>query len=404
MKDNTLSGSAAFHILSFVLLFIVLSLPGCGGGSSSSPPTPTCTGGTPSNLAPPSQINQMAVYQSTCQGSVNSPVVTLTVCVPHTTTCQSIPNILVDIGSTGLRLSHTLSITSQLPQEQISGQNIFECFSFVSGYNFGPVVTAEVTMGNESPITVPVQISNSTLPAPQTCQTTGPSSPFQPYYNGILGLLFPQYDGGAYYAGSNYSPVNGTGILNSNQLPYEVQNPVFLLPNDYEGILLSGFPLVPPQKGASNVSGLLTFGVSSATGLTQLKTNSSGTITANYNNSSSLPAFFDTGSNGLFIDNSHITPCTGSLAGFFCGNLSSQSATLTGTNGQSSTFSFSIVSAQTLFFTGNNDFSSLGGPQPGEFDAGFPAFLNGQEQEIGLEWTSNTNTSGIGYFLAPTSF
>lgn len=404
MTENILSRSPAYYILLFILLSGFLGLPGCGGGGSSSPTTtPTCTGGTPSNLTTPSQTNQMAVYQSTCQGSVNSPVVTLTVCVPQTTTCQSIPNILVDIGSTGLRLSHTISITGQLPQEQISGQNIFECYAFVSGYNFGPVVTAQITLGGESPIIVPVQISNSSLPAPQSCQSNGPSSPFQPYFNGILGLLFPQYDSdsGTYYTGSNYFLINGTGTLDSTQLSSEVQNPVFLLPSvDNTGILLSGFPSVPPDTGTPNVSGLLTFGTSSAP-LIQLKTNASATITATYGGSS-LTAFFDTGSNGLFIDNSTLTSCTGDLSGFFCGNAPGQSATLTGTNNTTATFSFSIISAQTLFATGNNDFSSLGGPQPSVFDAGFPAFLSGAE--IGVMWDSNTNNTGMGYFLAPSSF
>ena len=376
-----------------LLLLTFLPLYGCGGGSSSSPaPEVLCSGGTPSTSQTPSS-DQMVVYQSTCQGSVNTPVVTLTICVPQTTTCEDVPNILVDLGSTGLRLSHTLSISSQLPQENENGP-ITECYAFVSGYNYGPVVTASVTLANQT-VTVPVQISNSTLSAPSSCTSNGSSAPFEPAINGILGVLFPQDDSldGLYYEGGSGPTSISTSLM--------VQNPVFLLPSgENDGVLLSNFPTVSTQTGSSFVSGLLTFGTGSISGLTQLDTNANATITASYN-SSTLTAFFDSGSNGWFIDNSNIPECTSSsLSGFFCGNASGQSAKLMGTNTSSSvTVYFSIVSAQTLLNTGNQDFSSLGGPFSGYFDAGFPAFLSGYT--IGVGWTSTVNSTDKGYFLYP---
>lgn len=381
---------------SLLLLLTFLPLYGCGGGSSSSSsPTPEvlCSGGTPSTNKTPSS-DQMVVYQSTCQGSVNTPVVTLTICVPNTTTCEDVPNILVDLGSTGLRLSHTLSISSQLPQENENGP-ITECYAFVSGYNYGPVVTATVTLANQTVKSVPVQISNSTLSAPSSCTKTGPSAPFEPAINGILGVLFPQDDGGDYYEGGSGPTTISTALM--------VQNPVFLLPSgENDGVLLSNFPIVFTQTGSPSVSGLLTFGTGNIPGLnlTQLDTNASATITAIYN-SSSLTAFFDSGSNGWFIDNSYtnIPECTSaSLSGFFCGQASIK-VTLTGTNTSSSVkVSFSIVSAQTLLNTGNQDFSSLGGPfMPQFFDAGFPAFLYGDT--IGVGWNPATPNSPAGYFL-----
>ena len=404
MMEPIAPRSGALRLRCFLVVTILFVLSGCGGGgsSSSTAPTPSCSGGTPATLLSTSS-NQMLVYQSTCQGLVNTPVVTLKICVPNTTNCEDVPNVLVDIGSTGLRLSHTVSIAGQLPQEQLSGQGLFECYAFVSGYNYGPVVSAQITLGNESALTVPVQISNSSLSAPTSCSNNGPSAPFQPDYNGILGLLFPQYDDGIYYNGSGGSLVNGTGTLSTSQQTLEVQNPVFLLPTGYNnGVLLSGFPNVPTSTGESNVQGVLTFGVDTETNnspsdLTSLETHSDGSIDARYNGQT-LPAFFDTGSNGLFIDNATITQCTGNLAGFFCGNAN-QSATLAGTNSQSVTFSFFIVDAQTLFSTGNNDFSSLGGFAPGIFDAGFPAFLTGNT--IGVKWGNSVNTTGAGYFLYP---
>ncbi len=378
----------------------LLFLSGCGGGGpSSSAPEVVCNGDTRSTNETPS-ATQLTVYQSTCQGAVNEPVVTLTICVPNSTNCENVSNILVDLGSTGLRLSHTLAISSSLPQESENGGLITECYGFVSGYNYGPVVTASVTLGNQS-VTVPVQISNSSLSAPSSCTTSSTgnisSAPFEPYINGILGLLFPQDDSldGQYYEGGS-----GPTTISSS---LEVQNPVFLLPtseNENNGVLLSGFPTVSTTQGASasTVSGLLTFGTGTASGLTQLTTNSSATITASYNKQT-LKAFFDTGSNGWFIDNPNIPTCTSSsLQGFFCGTAPTQSATLTGTTGSSVTLKFSIENAQTLFNTGNQDFSSLGGPLSNIFDAGFPAFLYGYT--IGVGWDPATvNTTDEGYFL-----
>ena len=364
-----------------LILLIFLCLPGCGGETSPSPANKT-----------PSK-HQIVVQQSrVINANVNIPVVTLKVCTPDSTTdCENIPNVLVDTGSSGLRLSHTLAISSRLPQESNNGQEVTECLAFVSGFNYGPVVTASVTLANQT-VTVPVQISNSSLTAPSSCTSTGPSEPFEPSINGILGVLFPQSDGGSYYLGGSPASISTARM---------VQNPIFLLssPNN-NGVLLSGFPTVSTTQGASasTVSGLLTFGTGTASGLTSLTTNSSATITANYNGQT-LKAFFDTGSNGWFIDNPNIPTCTSSsLQGFFCGTATNQSAILTGTTtGSSVTLNFSIENAQTLFNTGNQVVSSLGGPMSGFFDAGFPAFLYGYT--IGVGWGSDVNNTGKGYFL-----
>ena len=370
-----------------LLFFSLVLLAGCGGGSqSSSAPTAVCTGTTPPGLPLPT-TNTMPVYQSTCAGAVNTPVVTLTICVPNSSTCEDVPNILLDYGSTGLRLSHTLAIAGELPQEQVNGQGLFECYLFVSGYNFGPVVTAQITLGTSS-VTVPVQISNSSLSAPSSCSSGIISAPFQPTYNGILGVLFPQYDiGSAYYYEGNSGPI-------TPPQSDEVQNPVYRLSSntDNDGVLLS-MPPVSPSQGAPSVTGTLSFGA--PTSGTSLQTNQNGMINATYPSSggTTSPAFFDTGSNGFFIDNSALLKCTGNLSGFFCENAPNQNATLTGTTG-SPTFplSFSIVSAQTLLATGNNDFSTLGGYALGTFDAGFPAFLLGYP--IGIEWGISSCTPG----------
>ena len=371
------------------LIAVLLTLAGCGGGSSSSSaPEATCTGGPPAGLASPGQYS-LPVYESTCAQTINTPVVTLTICVPGSTSnCQEVPNILLDFGSTGLRLSHTLPISGELPQETANGQPLTECYYFESGYNYGPVVSATVTLGTNH-VTVPVQISNSLLSAPcgSLVSPSSSSAPFEPLYNGILGVLFPQYDNTSssaiYLAGEQvWTPAQNE----------TVQNPVYLLTSNNTGVLLSitSPPITStspfPSQGAPGFTGTLTFGAPTS-GTTSLQTDQYGEITATYNsNTYTNSAFFDTGSNGFFIDNPDILQCSGNLSGFFCGNAPSQSATLTSPTNSSQTFSlyFSIDNAQTLLSTGNTVFSTLGGFQSGIFDAGFPAFLYGNA--IGLSW------------------
>ncbi len=381
------------------LIAVLLTLAGCGGGSSSSSaPEATCTGGPPAGLASPGQYS-LPVYESTCAQTINTPVVTLTICVPGSTSnCQEVPNILLDFGSTGLRLSHTLSIAGELPQETANGQPLTECYYFESGYNYGPVVSATVTLGTNH-VTVPVQISNSLLSAPcgSLVSPSSSSAPFEPLYNGILGVLFPQYDNTSssaiYLAGEQvWTPAQNE----------TVQNPVYLLTStsNNNGVLLSISTTVSETTGAPGFTGTLTFGAPTS-GTTSLQTDTSGEINAAYpSGSASVPAFFDTGSNGFFIENpDNIPNCTGNLAGFFCGNAPSQSATLTGTGTNLSyTLTFAIDNAQTLLSTGNTVFSTLGGYQQGIFDAGFPAFLYGNA--IGLSWTSACSQSqGQGCFV-----
>ncbi len=361
------------------ILAILLSLSGCGG-SSSSPSTPAPTATT------------LPVNESTFSGNVNTPVVTLHICIPNTSTCQDVPNILVDFGSTGLRLSHTLPIAGALPQEQIGGQPLYECYSFESGYNFGPVVTATVSLGT-TPVTVPVQISNSTLTAPSSCTSGSSSAPFEPYINGILGVLFPQYDFGTYYdyEGNTYNNVNFS-------LSDMVQNPVYLLSDNNDGVLLS-FPSVSPTIGAPTITGTLTFGAPSGK---LLQTDHYGEINATLDGNS-YSAFFDSGSSNFYFDDSAIHQCTIYQSPWFCPKSPVfLQPTLSSANGASTLFSFFIVNANTLFSTGNLVFSSLGAPgfQSGLLDAGFPAFLYGHN--IGLSWTSTcspSSNSGQGCFV-----
>jgi hypothetical protein len=68
-------------------------------------------------------------------GYVNGLFATVTVCVPGTSDCQSIDHVLVDTGSSGLRLLGS-ELTIALPAwtDDSSGLPLAECTQFVDSY------------------------------------------------------------------------------------------------------------------------------------------------------------------------------------------------------------------------------------------------------------------------------
>jgi hypothetical protein len=135
------------------------------------------------------------------------------------------------------------------------------------------------------------------------------------------------------------------------------------------------------------VSGSLIFGIdtesNNASGTQTVLTldPSTGYFTTAYNGTTLGDSFIDSGTNGIFFNDSSIAACTNSdFTGFYCpATTLNLSATLTGENDISTTVDFSIANAQTL--ATNNPtfaaFSTLGGSYPSSpttFDWGLPFF------------------------------
>src|SRR6266478_4935638 len=116
-------------------------LIGCGGSrsssaNSSSPPNTIASSGT--NTAP------ISVNGGPLGGYADGAFASVTVCVPGTSTCQTIDGVLVDTGSSGLRLLSS-ALTVSLPQQKTSNGNpVVECLPFVSGFTCGTVQTADL--------------------------------------------------------------------------------------------------------------------------------------------------------------------------------------------------------------------------------------------------------------------
>ena len=326
----------------------------------------------------------------------NKPCVSVTVCSPGTSDCQTIDDILLDTGSVGLRIFRQV-LTVSLPQKTIGTNSLAECIQFGDGSSeWGPVSRASVILGNEPAVEVPVHVLDSTfgsLPGP--CLNADPS-PSAAGYNGILGVgLFIQDCGpacasivrnGMYYSCSG-SGCTGTAVGLADQ----VQNPVAHLPQDNNGVIIL-LPAVPPG-GLPDVNGSLVLGIgtqsnNSPSGVTAYATDEFGEFTTTFDGVL-FSSFIDSGSNGLFFSapsESLLPECRPPLAAWFCPpSTIALSAVNTGAEGSpSGAVSFLIGNLMNLAGSSNSVFSEIGGNSAGDFDWGLP-FYFGKNVVVGIE-------------------
>jgi len=123
-------------------------------------------------------------------GYLNGLFATVTVCVPGSLSdCQTIDHVLVDTGSTGLRLLGSV-LTLNLPVwNDESGSALAECYEFVGGSVWGPLRSADLTIANERAPGLAIQvIEESTYRLPTSCTGTDISTSDMLGANGILGI------------------------------------------------------------------------------------------------------------------------------------------------------------------------------------------------------------------------
>ena len=232
---------------------LLVGLAACGGGSSST------TTATPVNNVQPIVVDSGPSVNGQSVGFANSLYTSVTVCMPGTVTCQTIDHILVDTGTTGLRIlaSEIQGKALTLPYITDSNSNqIGNCIQFPNAsYQWGPMVTVDVQLADEVAPSVPIQIVGPTnfTGAPAACSAGG--SPAQTVLdlgaNGILGVGLFRQDCGAACASSSPPAVYFTcptaGCTpTSVAVTAQLQNPVWLFPQDN-----NGFAIVLPQVSAT---------------------------------------------------------------------------------------------------------------------------------------------------------
>lgn len=366
--------------------------------------------------APTAQPNVMKanVWAGMYGNYFNGPFTTVTICQSGTTTCERISGILIDTGSSGLRIFGQANHLKLATETASDGNPIAECVPFGTLSTWGRVAYADVKLGGEPVIpNLPIQMINPNYSAmPAVCKTGPPvaQNPAQIGYNGILGVgLFGADCGGVCATLGPQNPsmyfkcaagrCKVTPVADSAQ----VQNPVALLPGDNNGVVLK-MPAIP-FLGASFVSGRLVLGINTRgnnqlSGAFVYKTDDVGNIATTYNNVT-MDGFIDSGSNALFFDNGAIPQCDPSLAaGFYCpSNLLVLGAINSGKLGSASGMVFfNVANALALAATGNKAFYNVGGTFGGGFfDFGLPFFF-GRKVYTGIDGQLTSGASMGPYF------
>jgi hypothetical protein len=399
---SSLAGGDAFVV---ALCAVVLTLGGCGGG-----------GGGGGGSTQPVQNTQPVIVDAGPANTVNILFTSVTICAPgNSAKCQTIDHIGVDTGSSGLRIlaSALNSAALSLPaQTDAAGNPIVECIQFVDGFSWGPVKLADVRIAGESAGSVPIQVigdpAYSSVPA--NCSSTGPpeNTVLEFGANGILGVGFFLQDCGtacvfSASAGLYYvCPASNTCQPTTLAVAKQVANPAAMFGSDNNGVIID-LPAISPS-GAATASGSLIFGIGTQSdnalgNATVIPVDpQTGNVVTVYSGRSYPNSFFDSGSSILFFGTNAFPICNGFAAGLYC-PASSQtlSAIVRGTNGTSSTLTFSVANADTLFsvnpsFTAFNDLAAPNS-DPTSFDWGL-SFFYGRRFYTAFEGQSTPGGSG----------
>jgi hypothetical protein len=390
-------------ILAFVLVAQQVA-PQCGSSSTSPSQTPGQT------------LNMQSVLVNSGPNNdyVNGLFTSVTICVPGTSTCQTISGVLVDTGSSGLRvLSSAMNLT--LPQQTSNGAPVVECAQFQDGFTWGPIQGADIKLAGETASNVPIQVIGvPQFPTiPSDCSSTGSSEDTLADLgaNGILGLSVFKDDCGPACASTGSSnpgfyytcPSSGCVVV-AQPSARQLQNPVWLFTSDNNGVMIQ-LPSVA-SGGAATLTGSLVFGIGTqsdnALGSARVfTTDAAGNFTTVFNGQSYASSFVDSGSNGLFFLDSPTSglPVCPDTSDFYCPSSSrALSATTRGGNGTAATISFSIDNADTLLRNLRfSVFGELGGPNAGSFDWGLP-FFYGRTVFTAIEGQSTPG--GVGPYWA----
>ncbi len=390
-----------------VLLLSVVMLTACGGGGGSSGNNLYigAPGSAPGILAPAPPANgsnSIAVVVDTgpaqASGQINIPYVSVTVCTPGTSgttaACQTIDHVELDTGSYGLRLLKSALFSNLALPPAMSGNGaIGECVAFAIGTTWGSVRYADVYLGGEVARSVPIQDIGDTpggaVTVPSDCSGTGAVQDTQALLgaNGILGvglfkndcdLCLSQPVPGTYYT------CNSGGCIDSSVTASQVvQNPVADFAQDNNGVLISLASIGTTGAAYSNVSGTLTFGISTQTdnslgSATVYATDQYGNIQTTFNGATTT-SFIDSGSNALFFaDTTLMNTCAVNTWAYCPASsplpLSASNMAAGATSGNP--VSFSIVNADTLNagVVAANIAGTWTGSTP-QFDWGLPFFF-----------------------------
>lgn len=406
------------RIISICLMLLVSACGGGGGGGGDNLSNGSNTGSTANSVTMTVDSGPSGV-----QGAFNLPYVSVTVCAPGSASnCQTVDHVLVDTGSTGLRIlasALNASVLAGLGSQQVNSRQVVECMQFADGITWGPVKLADVKMAGKTASALPMQLisdpSYATIPA--NCSSIGSDEGNLAGLeaNGIIGVSQALQD----------CEINGNCASNSaNSLYYlcagatscvpgavpvaqQVANPVASFSGDNNGVLLQLPSLA--ATGAASATGSLTFGIGTQSnnavpgGAQAFLTTSASAFNINtLYKGLSYSSFIDSGSNILFFPDSSISTCVVSGSTWFCPASQQNLSAVLSSGASSSTVNFSVISAQYLTSTSYAAIPGIAAPASGvlasQFDWGLP-FFYGRSVFIGFTGRSNPLGNGPMYIF-----
>ncbi len=210
----------------------------------------------------------------------NQPYATVTICIPGVQgadQCATIDHMLIDTGSAGVRvLASALgsALAGHLPaqtgatDDPTSGAPIAQCAQFASGYTWGPIKRADVTIGGKAAGNLPIQvISDGAYATPSDCASGGLGNigtVTDLGANGVIGISSAVRDfplAAQYALSATYYYCPSTGSCTNTRVPLDTQvmNPVANFTSDNNGTIIR-LPALP-AGGEASVTGELVFGI-----------------------------------------------------------------------------------------------------------------------------------------------
>lgn len=384
---------------------------------------------------------------NTATASYNGLYASVNICLPSTIQCQTIPNILVDTSSVGLRVFNsaltTIPAMDLLTVQDSAGNQIEECYQFNNGsYAWGPVLIADIGLGGETASAVPIQvIGDTTFTAPtNNCLTIAGGASLSGVQalgaNGILGIgtgvgtgvqdCGLNCSGGQTFPGYPYyvCPKNVCQAAPLTLLQ-QVSNPVASVPKDNNGVVIvlpsipaagaPSLPFVNPDGSGLVPAGQLILGIGTESNnalgnATLYATDPHGNFASVLYNGQTYTAggTLNSSANANYILNSAtlgLPECTDNH--YYCPNSTAQvTITVNGTNGTSGSVTLNVANADTLFSTNSSyaAFNDLAGPtgigiSTDSFEIGLPFFF-GRPVFVGLAGSTPPNKASApnGYF------
>ncbi len=314
-------------------------------------------------------------------------VVQVTVCAPGTQSCTTIDDVMVDTGSTGLRLDASV-VPSWLRLPAVLGPNrkpLAECLHFVADDAWGPLERVDLRIGGLTAAGLPIQVyEDAAALQPASC----PRSEVQPTSNGTLGIGPHLTDcqgqcrqpeaHPTYYEceKARCAPIEG-----SVAEPYRLPNPVAFFDRHDNGIVFD----LPDVAGAGAFEsvGTLTFGVGSDDGdrlrsAAIVRLDERGRFATLYAGEAFPDSYIDSGTETYIVPDDALPRCPGMPWAFCAAPTVTREAVVVGRDGVRTVLAFRVGDYRQIRQRGlgaSAEIAEAARPRSGAFVWGAPLFL-----------------------------